>query len=173
MTILTILLFWVFLKMLVKVFKNKRLTGLIDFSKALDSTPCPRLLLKLRQVGYSDNMIQWFASHLSGRLRAVKCENSRHSDWLSLSTRVPQGSVIGPLLFSIFVLNLLHVLNFLRYTMFDDDFYIYRHTISTAERLNTLIHKLSTNAEAIIKWSLVNDLKLNSNQTVASLIGSL
>ncbi len=154
--------------------ERKQLTGLLafDFSKAFDSLPHPRLLMKLRQVGCSDSAIRWFASYLRDRLQAVKCGNGQHSDWLRLSTGVPQGSVLGPLLFSIFILDLPRVLSFSQYMIFADDLQIFRRATPTAEGLVTLVNELSSDASAVIEWSQVNGLKLNTKKTVAILFGS-
>lgn len=57
--------------------------------------------------------------------------------------------------------------------IFADDLQIYWHATPTVEERDTLVQELSSDATAIIKWSRVNDLKLNSSKTVALLLGSL
>ena len=79
-------------------------TGVVyfDFSKAFDSFPHTRLLLKLQAYGINSQLLSWFESFLTGRRQCVKI-NGVLSPWVQVSSGVPQGSRIGPLLFSLYV----------------------------------------------------------------------
>ena len=74
----------------------------LDMSKAFDSLNCELLIQKLRHIGLSRQAILWFQSYLSSRYQTVRI-NSSLSDFLPVTTGVPQGSILGPLLFSVYV----------------------------------------------------------------------
>ena len=74
----------------------------LDISKAFGRVWHRGLLAKLRSIGLEGNMMNWFASYLSNRKQRVVIEGV-HSDWRNIVAGVPQGSVLGPLLFLIYI----------------------------------------------------------------------
>ena len=74
---------------------------LLDMSKAFDNLNHEILLLKLQDIGLS-SAAPWFSSYLSNRFQAVRI-NSKLSDKLPIQSGVPQGSMLGPILFNIYV----------------------------------------------------------------------
>ena len=74
----------------------------IDFSKAFDSIVFSKLLAKLEQCGIAGLLIKWISSFLLGRTQRVVLENCLSST-ADVISGVPQGSVLGPILFLIFI----------------------------------------------------------------------
>ena len=152
---------------------RKRVTLLLlfDFSKAFDSVCHVKLLHKLLEHGFSKSLINWIASYLVGRQQAVVDNNGNFSSFLELNTGVPQGSVLGPLLFAIYVNDLpLCFDHDVSHIMYADDLQLY--ISCPLEELDHFSTKMSANADRIMSWASLNKLRLNVDKTKAMVIGS-
>ena len=97
----------------------------LDFAKAFDSVSHSKLLFKLKSFGISGPLLNWFADYLRDRKQCVIVEGAS-SSFLNVTSGVPQGSVIGPLLFILYVNDLPEVTNNSTVALFADDSKCYR-----------------------------------------------
>ena len=96
----------------------------LDFSKAFDKVPHKRLILQLKTHGIQGQILNWIEAWLSGRQQRVIL-NGTKSDWKEVTSGVPQGSVLGPFLFIIFVNEIEHSLES-KFLKFADDIKVVR-----------------------------------------------
>ena len=98
----------------------------LDFQKAFDAVPHKRLLYKLESLGISGSLLKWLENFLTNRRQRVVL-NRTFSDWKSVSSGIPQGRVLGPVLFIIFINDLPDVIKSVC-RLFADDTNIYKPT---------------------------------------------
>ena len=130
-----------------------------DLSKAFDSVPHKFLIHKLKSFGFHGNLLAWLSNYLSNRFQRVSFNGSA-SEWLPVTSGVPQGSILGPLLFLIYINDLPTVLspNTLC-AIFADDTKIYRNIESHQDHL---ILQLDINK--VHNWSQLWGLTFNKNK---------
>ena len=106
--------------------RNVTLLLLFDFSKASDSVCHMTLLQKLRKANLSSSTIKWFSSYLEDREQAVLDAEGHTSSFIRLNREVPQGSVLGPLLFSLYINDVAQGFDSaISHTMYADDLQLY------------------------------------------------
>ena len=91
----------------------------LDFAKAFDTVPHERLLHKLRGLGIQGAILEWIRSFLSDRTQKVVIDGEE-SEWRDVASGIPQGSVLGPLLFVCFVNDLPDIVTSSVYLFADD-----------------------------------------------------
>lgn len=136
------------------------LSVFLDLSKAFDTIDHQNLLKKLEFYGIRGIALQWFKSYLSSRMQFVKYkENSSHKQLLTCG--VPQGSVLGPLLFIIYTNDLAYSLNKTKSIQFADDTTLY----STHKTISELYKNVNEDLEILHDWFKANKLSLNVSKT--------
>ena len=137
---------------------NKFLVGavLMDLSKAFDCIPHDLLLAKLKAYGFDKHAIKYIYSYLKGRRQCVKI-NSEYSSYQTILSGVPQGTILGPLLFYLFLNDFFYFFDKASLHNFADD-----NTLSAkAKTLEELKSILTHECAIAIDW-------LKSNQMLAN-----
>ena len=155
-----------------KSFDDKSVVILISFdlTKAFDSLNHTTLLLRLRELGFSNSAISWIHSYLNNRKQSVINMDGKLTQYIETTSGVPQGSNLGPLLFLIYINSISSYIMFSKHSLFADDLQIYFTT-----KLNNICNALemiTADAHSIIEWCLGNGLKPNYQKTAAMILGS-
>ena len=104
--------------------KDHCITISVDLSKAFDSISHSLLISKLKAYGFIESAASLICSYLCGRLQRVRVGNS-YSDWKTIQHGVPGGSILGPLLFNLFINGLTHFINDAELRLYADDTILY------------------------------------------------
>ena len=119
-----------------------------DISKAFDRVWHTGLIAKLARVGICGDLLQWFSDYLSNRQQRVVI-NGQSSEWKSIKAGVPQGSVLGPLLFLIFINDLTFQVRSSEVRLFADDTILY----VIADNPKDSIEALNSDLKRIKDWA--------------------
>ena len=134
----------------------------IDLKKAFDTIDHEIILQKLSKYGVDQDALKWFKSYLTNRLQLQRCNVNNHLPSASPSNcGVPQGSIIGPLLFLIYINDLPNCLNLGSPRMYADDTNV---TFAASDMLG-LETQINTELKSINLWLRANKLTLNVAKT--------
>lgn len=151
---------------------NMSLLTLLDLSAAFDTIDHTILSDRLEtSFGINGTVLNWIQSYLSNRQQKVKIDNTCSSE-IPIMYGVPQGSVLGPLLFTMYVYPLTDVIkqHEFPYHLYADDTQLYR-PISTND-FDLMTDELSKCTDDINKWMNTNKLKMNNDKTELLLCGT-
>ena len=150
---------------------NVSISSLLDLSAAFDTTDHNILLCRLNTFGIQGTAFDWFKSYMSDRHQGVVV-NGVMSEPVVLKYGVPQGSVLGPILFSFYTEPLADILTEKKcdYHKFADDTQI--ATAATTSNFEELQKRLENCLDAIRVWMQSNKLKLNESKTEAMTMGT-
>jgi len=129
---------------------------LIDFSKAFDMVDHNILLHKLQHYGIRGIAHTWFKSYLEGRKQYVEL-NGKQSSTMNMEFGVPQGSILGPLLFIIYINDIPEVQRLTKFILYADD----ANIIICGNDLSEIESKFNTLSTTLEGWVSANGLALN------------
>ena len=138
-----------------------------DIKKCFDTIDHDLLLIKMKYYGICNNELEWFKTYLSKRSQIVKC-NGNLSDVRNFSVGVPQGSVLGPFLFVIFINDISQNVGLGTANLFADDTLIYCHG-NTENEVN---EKLQSCVNIVSDWYEKNNIVINADKSCCMLVRS-
>ena len=148
------------------------LLGMLDLSAAFDCVDHDILLHRLFcSFGIVGTALSWIQSYLTSRIQRVKY-NGGVSEIGLLSCGVPQGSVLGPLFFSLYTTDVFHLVEQQQFRIhgYADDLQIYEHTLPSD--MDAVSRRFAACVEDVMTWMASNRLKLNSSKTEIIWFGS-
>ena len=135
----------------------------IDFRKAFDTVNPILLLKKLKNYKIDCGALELLTNYFEGRTQSVKL-NQTSSNLCSIKLGVPQGSVLGPLFFSIFINDLPFFLN-LHCKLFADDTTVYKIFDTRENNINETIYCFQEELEPLLDWCKFNRMDINWSKT--------
>ena len=149
-------------------FESKLFTAgvFIDLSKAFDSLDHNILIQKMNNYGIRGTPLKWFCSYLSDRYHYVQIENKK-SKVLKVVRGVPQGSILGPILFNIYINDICNCSSILKMVLFADDTTV---LLSNSDA-NELARLMTLELDKLYLWTKYNKLNINFDKTCCILFG--
>lgn len=139
---------------------------LVDLSNAFDCLPHNLLLLKCKHYGLSENALKLVNSYLTGRNQCVKI-GDKYSSFQEITKGIPQGSILGPLFFNIFINDIFEFVQHSDLYNYADD-----NTLSfKSKNPDTLVKTLENDSKNLIIWFSTNHMKANPEKFQAISFG--
>ena len=153
-----------------KAIDNSLYTGAVflDIRKAFDCVNHSILIDKLANYGLNNSFLTWFKAYLFNRRQKVKCPDKSESGWGDITCGVPQGSILGPLLFLLYINDLPKVVSSCKIMMYADDTMLY----VSDKSVSGVSHLIQEDINAISEWLRLNLLFPNVKKSFCMLIGS-
>ena len=147
---------------------NKKIfgTACLDISKAFDCINHSLLKLKLRKIGLSDMSLNWFTSYLDRRQELTF--NTITSDCIPVKSGIGQGTIVGPLIFLLYINDIVRSLPDVHINMYADDCILY----ATGNTWNQVHARLQRGLLGFDEWCLNNSMVLNIAKSKCLIIGS-
>ena len=145
---------------------------MLDFSSAFDTIDHTILVHRLHiDFGFTDTVLQWFSSYLTDRTHYVFLCN-HCSDFAPVHSGVPQGSVLGPILFTMYIKPLSAIIDShsIIHHSFADDLQL--QMSAPSDRISELFHSMQSCISDVKAWATANMLKLNDSKTELMLVAS-
>ena len=151
----------VMIEMWRKALDEKKVGGAIltDLSKAFDCLSHDLLIAKLEAYGFDKSALKFIYDYLKNRMQRTNV-NGSYSSWRELLCGVPQGSILGPLLFNIFINDIFFFLDKAQIANFADD----NSTYAVEKDVMTLLKTLETETFSVLHWFRFNEMKSNSSK---------
>ena len=146
--------------------------ALLDFSSAFDTIDHTIIVHRLHtDFGFTDTVLQWFSSYLTDRTHYVSLCN-HCSDFAPVHSGVPQGSVLGPILFTMYIKSLSAIIDShsIIHHSFADDLHL--QMSAPSDRISEVLHSMQLCISDVKAWATANMLKLNDSKTELMLVTS-
>ena len=145
--------------------QSKTAVAFLDLTKCFDTVNHEILTMKLKKFNFSKNVIKWFTSYLSDRKQCVK-SNGCFSQSKGISLGVPQGSILGPILFVLYINDLPSILKYCSCTIYADDVTLYASNSNIIEAQRYLQFDINS----VVEWFSQNKLLVNPNKSSCMVI---
>ena len=144
-----------------KALDERKVAGavLTDLSKAFDCLSHDLLIAKLHAYGFEKSALNFIYDYLTDRTQRTKVDGE-YSKKRTLRYGVPQGSILGPLLFNLFINDIFYFLNESKLANYADD----TSTYLSKEGIFPLLHALKSETSIVLNWFKTNEMKSNSDK---------
>jgi hypothetical protein len=141
---------------------------LADFSKAFDTIKYKTVLTKLNQLGFSNEYLKWTVNYLTGRRHFVQIDD-KTSGLCPVNFGVPQGSILGPLIFNLYVADLQSYIKD-KCHQYADDTTLYTHC--KPESLQDAVADIQSSVRKLEEWSSEANLVINPSKTTVMMLST-